>query len=367
MQIDESRKLLLSDTLVPDIFITEYLPSLSGLSVKIYIYLLLAARTNRAVGERDLARRMGEDEDMIKAALTELAGKELIHLQEHKWQIADVKEAEIERIYRPRTAVEPAEILENRERYSRREKLMADISKTFFQGLMSPSWYTEIDTWFDRYSFEPEVIYALFQECARRNKLDSKAYIKRVAENWSARAILTYEDLNRYFLAYEKVSKITRKVGRKLRKNMTVYDEEIISRWVEKLGFDFEIIDLALRKTVKLANPNLAYVDKILEEWFAHQLLTPEAVKEYESKKAGSRRTVKSAAGKSEASAARNNVGNFSQRDYSDDYLNGFYEEIDDMDQQETSDNEKTHDSQIALTDLLREEELKSGKAAGDN
>lgn len=366
MQIDESRKLLLSDTLVPDIFIAEHLPSLSGLAVKIYIFLLFVARTERSVSEKDLARRMGEEEEIIKTALTELAGRDLIFLQEHKLQIADIKEAEIERIYRPRTSSEPAEILEKREQYSRREKLMADISKTFFQGLMSPSWYTEIDTWFDRYNFEPEVIYALFQECARRNKLDSKAYINRVAENWSARGIMSYQDLNQYFLAYDKVNKVTRKIGRKLRKNMTVYDEEIISRWVEKMGFDFDVIDLALRKTVKIANPNLAYIDRILEEWFAHQLRTPEAVKEYESHKAGSR-SKSAKGGRNDSAAGRKNVGNFSQREYSDEYLNGFYEEVDHNEQQEKTAVKSGSDKQIALNELTQEENIKKDSREGDS
>jgi hypothetical protein len=39
MQLEENQKLFLSDTLVPDIFILEYLPSLGGLAVKVYIYL----------------------------------------------------------------------------------------------------------------------------------------------------------------------------------------------------------------------------------------------------------------------------------------------------------------------------------------
>jgi len=58
MQIDESRKLLLSDTLVPDIFVTELMPSLSGLAVKVYIFLLMTARNSRQTTEADLARRL---------------------------------------------------------------------------------------------------------------------------------------------------------------------------------------------------------------------------------------------------------------------------------------------------------------------
>lgn len=330
MQIDESRKLLLSDTLVPDIFITEHLPDLSGLAVKLYIYILLAARTRRNVSEQDLARRLGSDEDSIRAAMLELATRDLVQIRDRGLEILDIKAIEIEKSYRPKTSTEPVEIQAAQAKFGVREKLLADIAKTFFQGLMSPSWYSEIDSWFDRYRFEPEVIYALFQECARRNKLDSKAYIGKVAENWSARGITSFSELNAYFMAYDKVSKASKKVGRKLRRQMTEYDEEIISRWIEKFGFDFDIIDLALRKTTRLNNPNLEFIDRILEEWFSHQLNDAEAIKTYEAEKAA-RHSAAAAKGRGEAgqvSGKARNIGNFEQREYSQDYLAGFYEDV---------------------------------------
>lgn len=325
MQINESRKLLLSDTLVPDIFITEHLPALSGPAVKLYVFMLLVARTNRSINEQDLARRLGTDEESIRATLLELAARDLVQIRNLGVEIMDIKAAEIQRIYRPKTASTPTEITESQQKFDIREKLLADIAKTFFQGLMSPSWYGEIDTWFDRYKFEPEVIYALFQECARRNKLDSKAYISKVAENWAARGIITFADLNAYFLSYERISKTAKKVGRKLRRQMTEYDEEIVARWVDQFNYDFDIIDLALRKTTRLSNPNLEVVDRILTEWFSHQLRDVAAVKAYEANKAARFGKI-GASAKGDAKAG--NIGNFQQRNYTEDFLNEFYEDV---------------------------------------
>jgi DnaD/phage-associated family protein len=332
MKLEENHKLLLSDTNVPDIFIVEYLPVLDGLAVKAYIYLLLAVRRHRSVTEADLVRRMGSDAESVKIALLQLASHNLILIKEKGLEICDVKSQEIEKVFKPRTSTTPLEMMAQPNNFSRREKLMADLSKTFFQGLMSPSWYTEIDSWFDRYKFEPEVIYALFQECSRRNKLDSKAYISRVAENWAGLNIVTYQDLNAHFLSYEKISRISKKIGRKLRKNMTEYDEEIVTRWVEKMGYDFDIIEIALRKTVKLAQPNLAYIDKILQEWVSHQLKDPAAIEAYEKEKAaraGANRNS-SANLRSGGNQKPANVGNFDQREYSENFLEEFYEPMDD-------------------------------------
>lgn len=344
MQIDDSKKLLLSDTLVPDIFVTEYLPALSGLAVKIYIYLLLTAKSHREINEADLARRMGSDVDTVKAALLELSACQLVSKRDEQLIIQDIKALEIEKIYRPRTSSDPQLIAAQQNQFSEREKLLSDISKTFFQGLMSPSWYGEIDAWFDRFGFEPEVIYALFQECARRNKLDSKAYISRVAENWSMRGIISYKDLNQYFMDYDKIKKVSKQIASKLRKTITEYDEEIITRWIEKMGYDFSIIELALRKTVKLSNPNLAYIDKILEEWFSHQLKSVDEIKAYEKEK--QQRVGKHKASSKTAESRNSNIGNFKQRQYSDDYLQGFFEDFTEP-QRQPADQKKTTDKKI--------------------
>ncbi len=324
MRIDESKRLLLSDTLVPDIFILEYLPELSGLAVKCYLFLLLTARARRQISQEDLGRRLNQAEDQIQAVLVELHAAGLIVLQEDLIELTDIKAAEIERTWRRRTAADPAADEKTRQRLAKRESLLQDISRTFFQGLMSPSWYGEIDNWFDRYSFEPEVVYALFQECARGNKLGSKGYIAAVADSWAQRGIVSFADLNQYFLSQEKINQLSRKIGRKLRRKMTEYDDAIISRWLEQFGYEFEIIELALQKITRASNPNLNFVDKILQEWFEHQLHDPAAIKAYEEQKRAQFNKEKSwrFGGQAKGPAS------FEQRSYTDDDLAEFYEPL---------------------------------------
>jgi len=354
MQIDESRRLLFSDTLVPDIFITEYLPSLDGLAVKLYLYALFAARSRRTLTEAEIARRLGAEIDAVRAATAQLSASGLMVLKERGFEIVDVKAAEVDKIYRPRTSAEPATRAPDGSdgpaapvdpRRAAREKLLGDIAKTFFQGLMSPSWYYEIETWFDRYHFEPEVIYALFQYCAGKGKLDGKGYIAKVAEGWAARGILTFQDLSAHFAAREKLTGISRRIGKKLHKGMTEYDDEKVVQWVEAMGFDFDVIELALRRTVKLQNPNLDYVDKILKEWFANGLKTPEDVDRYEADRArrlsSERQAARGPGGSggsscgSSGSSRPRNAGNFDQREYSDEYLGNLYDEVPAVDPEE--------------------------------
>lgn len=321
MQIDENLKLIYSDTPVPDIFITEYLPSLSPAAVKLYIYTLLLARTRKVISESDLESRMGCDREGIKVALAELASYGIVSFTEKGFVIEDLKELEIRKIFKPRTSADPSDV-RPAQLQNERDKMMADISKTFFSGLMSPSWYYEIENWFDRYGFEPQVVYALFNECKRRKKLDSKAYIAKVAANWSSHGVRTYDDLNRYSVTYDKVSLLGRKIGQKLRKNITEYDEEMIQKWVEKMGYDFDVIDIALRRTSRLANPNLEYANRLLEEWFSKGLQTADKITSYESEKSAKySKDRNSGQSVPAAPAKKSNVANFRQRKYSEDYL----------------------------------------------
>ena len=323
MQINKNNKLLFSDTLLPDIFISEYLPALEGLAVKVYVYFALIAKNNIEISDEDLARRLGSDTDAVRAALTELASYGLIDINEKGFNITDIKSREMEKIYRLKTAQNPSEIIDNKD-FTERNKMVSDINKTFFSGIMSPSWYSEIDDWFDTYHFDAQVIYALFNECTRRGKLNSKAYISKVARNWAEIGIKSYDDLNKYFMSYDKVEKLSRKIGQKLRKNMTEYDREFISVWINKMGYNFDIIDIALKKTSKLANPNLEYTDKLLKEWFSHSLTTAEKIKEYEKIRKEEYFAKKS----SQLEGNKNsNVANFDQRNYTEDYIEQMIED----------------------------------------
>lgn len=329
LQIEDNYKLIYSDTPIPDIFITEYLPELSDRAVKLYVYGLLLARTRKVIPELDMEARMGTDREGLKVALTELASHGLVSFTDRGFVIEDVKENEIKKMYKPRTSALPSDTL-GTGLNDERNKMMSDISKTFFSGLMSPSWYYEIENWFELYRFDPQVVYALFNECKRRRKLDSKAYISKVASNWAGHGVVTYEDLNRYSETYDRITGLAKKIGQKLRKNITEYDEEIITGWVEKMHYDFDVIDIALRKTSKLANPNLEYTNKLLEEWFSRQLKTADEIIVYEADKSARYARQSKEAGTGNKKPGKTNVANFSQREYSGEYFETMLEDLSD-------------------------------------
>ncbi|HHY24240.1 MAG TPA: DnaD domain protein [Clostridiaceae bacterium] len=323
MYFQEYKSILYSDTLVPDIFISEYLPSMPCEQVKVYLYCLFLSKYNRKTSTEDLSKKLGMDYDTVSNAISALVNLGIISRKDNNIRIVDLKEKEINKIYRLKSTSTPEEAVLSSERSNKRREIIAAINNNFFQGLMSPSWYTNIDAWFDKYKFEEDVMYALFQHCYDYKGL-SPNYIEKVADSWHSKNIINNFDLDAYFIQYQKVKDIRSKVVKKLKLNryLTEYEEEFIEKWVEDFGFDFEIIDIALKKTTSKTNPNFNYIHAILKDWSENNIKSKEDVYQYEKSNRQAYRK------KQEKQSAVPQHGNFDQRKYGDDYYDKFFDNI---------------------------------------
>lgn len=273
MRVKFNSSLHLSDTLVPDLFISDYMIKLSGNAIRCYLALLLTFQHgNRRVTPLELAQRLGTDENSIEKALSELQQLQIILIQSGQIELLDLKLKEIKRNFSQKKSKENL----NEKNVSQREAIINQINDTFFQGVMSLGYYTKIDEWFSRYQFEPEVVYAIFSEAASRNKLDGPGYVSGIADNWAANGVKTYRQLNQYYKDYETHRAIIKKIREKLNINnrFSVYQEEMVGKWLNEYNYDFSIIELALAETINLSSPNLKYVDSILTNWYKKGLTT---------------------------------------------------------------------------------------------
>lgn len=107
------------------------------------------------------------------------------------------------------------------------------INQIYFCGVMSLSWYSDIDKMFNVYGFSREVIEELFKYCNDKNKLNNN-YVLTVAESWHNSKIKTNEDLKE-FLENKKAKNIIDSRIENIIKNMINYniDIEIISKITE--------------------------------------------------------------------------------------------------------------------------------------
>ena len=189
-------KSLYSDTLLPDMFITEYMPLMDGDCLKVYIYCLFLSKHNKRASADELSKVLCISADRLKAALACLEGLGILARNNDTIELADLKEKEIRKLYRLKTTSSPEEAIANSEKNRKRNEILTAINNTFFQGLMSPSWYTDIDNWFERYKFDEDVMLALFHHCSAHDGL-ARNYIAKVADSWCKKGIRNSLDLDR--------------------------------------------------------------------------------------------------------------------------------------------------------------------------
>ncbi|HZJ68579.1 MAG TPA: DnaD domain protein [Candidatus Eisenbacteria bacterium] len=279
MKVCFNSALHLSDTLVPDVFISDYMNKLSNNAIRSYLIVLLTYQHgNRNLSAAEIAQRLGISKNDAEKALSELQDQQLIIIQSGQLEIIDLKIREVKRNY----AKKKTDDKSSQADVSEREAIIGQINDTFFQGVMSLGYYTKIDEWFSRYQFEPEVVYAIFSEAASRNKLDGPGYVSGIADNWAANGVKSYGQLNQYYKDYENNRIIINKIREKLniRNRFSVYQEEIVAKWLNQYHYDFTIIELALAETINLNSPNLKYVDSILTNWHKKGLTTVEEIKQ---------------------------------------------------------------------------------------
>lgn len=280
---EESKTFLYSDTPIPDIFISEYLPELTGIQVKIYLYCMFLSKNKKKISEMQFAKTFGLSEEKVAGTFQELVDKGLFLKKGRGFVLADLKDKEINKLYKPRTTPNAMEL-------DTKKSIVSTINKGFFQGIMPISWYQNIEMWFNLYKFEDEVMFMLFNYCNERGLLKF-SYVNAVAKNWAEAGIKNEADLDEYFMKYQKMKEISSKIAKKLNRSsrFTEYEERYIKKWVDDYKYGMNIIDMALKKTVRISNPNLEYVHKVLTGWHKNGFRTPEQVEKGAKKYASTR------------------------------------------------------------------------------
>ena len=323
MYFDDFKSLLYSDTLVSDIFISQYMPSMDSKCVKVYIYMLFLCKHNKKVTSDELSKTLNLSLDEVKSALTALDNLEVITWVEDKIQLSDLKEAEINRMYKLKSISTPEQANENFEMNKSRNNTLAAINSKFFQGLMAPNWYLTIDNWFTIYKFDEDVMYTLFKYCHDNNTFH-KSYIEAVATNWHRRGIQNFFDLEKYFEDMSQVRGIKGTIIKKLRlrRALTEYESEYVERWVIDYKYGFDVIELALKKTVGKTNPDFKFLNNILTRWHDLGLVSAEEILGYEN----SLKTRPQASQSTQKSKPKQSQrDNFEQREYDDEYFENFF------------------------------------------
>ena len=282
MKLEQNDKsMLFSNTEIPDVFFTEYLSSANGDYIKVYLYILFLSKYDKDIKINDLSKKLALPLKTIQEAFKywEEAG---VLIKKHTGYIlVNLQEVELLKLYSPKLTSSPEDIKKNAKNQYR-AKAIENINNQFFQGIMSPSWYSDIDMWFKKYNFDEQVMLALFNYCFDHSALH-RNYIQVVADSWYKNNISSFSDLDKYYEKQEKISSVKKSIIKKLglNRNLTVYEDAYVEKWTIDYGYSLDIIEIALKKTTSKSNISFEYLNKIISDWHDRNLKTATEIQEY--------------------------------------------------------------------------------------
>ncbi len=289
---------VLDVTVIPNIFIDQYMPAANGSYVKVYLYLLrcfsgdcpditissIADRLENT--EKDIIRALNYWEKLHLLKLSydeskELSGIQIIDLG----SIQEIKEP----LQTSPAADEVAASLEPPQKHSARQSYSAEkvatltnnedvqwvmhIVEIYLDRPLKPMDLQLILYLYEELHFSAELIMYLFEYCVSKGK-KNVSYMEAVALTWAENGIDTEEKAKEATSAYnEHFSAVNKAFG--LNRAPGQIERQYITKWVEDFGYSDDIITEACNRTIlRTQKPDFKYADRILETWFKKSVKT---------------------------------------------------------------------------------------------
>ena len=311
MKLEQNDKsMMFSTTEIPDIFISNNIGAMPGDYLKIYLYLVYLSKYNMEININDLSKKLALSINVMNEGMNYLEKEGFILRKPTGFMIVDLQEKALNDLYTIKIQSSQEKIAQNSQN-KQRIKLMDYLNNKYFQGIMGPTWYTDIDTWMDKYGFDEQVMINLFDYCYSKSALH-KNYVQVVAESWGLNKVKNLDDLEKYYREQEKLMKMKKDIAKKLgrRSGLTQYEEAYIETWVNEYKYDMSIIEIALKKTTSRANASFEYINNIIKDWNERNLRTPAQVSQFLEERKQKNKTTKEI-------KKQVKKENFEQREYS--------------------------------------------------
>ncbi len=351
-------------TIVPNVFIQNYMPEANGEFVKVYLYLLrilsdASASFTLADGadalnctERDILRALKYWDkagvlDLSFDSSRKLSGIRLLSLQGSEEQISAASQPvlQTEQEELAISAAKPAasaiqepsasdvhaasqEPLSKSGTPSREvsrevlKKLQDDedfaqllfIAEQYLGRTLSSTDTGKIAYFYDQLKLPCELIEYLIEYCVSGGHRSIR-YIERVALSWAEKGIFTVDQAKEESTLYNKnYFSILKALGVKNR-NPVDAEISIMDTWLNEYGFTLDIIKEACTRTVlQTGQPSFQYADRILEDWKKNNVRHLEDIAPLDTKHNRKKTAAKTNTQNNQGS--RNRFNNFHQRDY---------------------------------------------------
>jgi DnaD/phage-associated family protein len=281
---EQTREYYLNDTHVENIFINEMMAGAPGDYVKVYLFALMYAELGLIMRNEDVAKHLSmEIEDVLKAwSYWEEFGVIRKHYEDpenrlrYEVEFLNLKamiyggrkgKKSGDRRYADGLAEGVRDLLANdalREVCREAESIVgAPLSPEDMQAIAS--WSAELG------ATAPVILFAFRYAAERKNGASGRGsrYVGKLVQSWTERDLRTVQDVKGYLEENDnrryKHRRVLKALG--MTRNATEEEMRIIDLWFDALGFDMETVLEACKRSSGIANPNINYINSILNDW----------------------------------------------------------------------------------------------------
>ena len=307
LSLEKNKNPFLYTCRIENLFISEFMPEAPGEYVKVFLLGLMYAQFDEEMDSRKLAISLGLSEDEVEEAWIYWASRgvirrraeigedgreqtriEFISLIGQLYGKAPEAEEETSPAPEEAAAEEPEEILGDdgsddmpiyvsiddsdydgiaEERMT--DKALRSIYMKYQEAAARTISRQETNKIADAvrvYGIKPEIFCFAIDYCLDLGK-DSVDYIFKVALRWTEEGCETVDDAKILLEKHSKRNSWYRQVFRELGFNRPPApgDRDIMDRWFDEMKFDIEEVVDACRAAAGIRDPNLKYVNKVLE------------------------------------------------------------------------------------------------------
>lgn len=256
---EKSKDIFLLATEVDNVFLSEYLPDTPSDYVKVYLYGLFYCENDLDISEEKMAKVLGLTTDDIEKAWNYFEEIGIIR-RDYDGNIifCNLRGRAVKKKESPLGKLNDESLKET----------LDEIEEILGRGL-APNEIKEINSWIKDFDATPEMVKGAFEYCVERGK-QNISYIAKVVMEWNTRGLNRSKDIRDYLESTSErkgeYKKILSSLG--LFRPITVAERKLVDSWMDEKGFELERILDACEKASFIQNPNLKYVNQILENWY---------------------------------------------------------------------------------------------------
>lgn len=272
---EDISRLMINDSLLPDIFLVRYAQELSKNALLVYLWLNMTGKKD-GFEESDVKLLKIIPEEEVNQALAELMSSGLINRKDKTYSFDDIKSREVEEFIQAQKArgTDPDSVLGSDEK--ERQVLADSISKTFYQGEIPYIFYRLIDKCLYDYKFDGRVCYKLFEEGYDQSIHRSNILMENMARSWYEKGYTDIKSLEKQLEINKRAKKLVKLCMSLLRKRLNALEIDRVTSWANDLDATEELVTLAFKENEFRSNLTLKNVGDTLTKWHDHGITTAE-------------------------------------------------------------------------------------------